>query len=156
MTRKSANRCHPKLAEESEPKTLKAVCSKLCNTDCIRLTREPTQTRSATRQLRCLFAQGDTKDIIILLRVRKPRFSESAPSSSRSAALSHRPLGQCSHAHSAPPLPKNLTPLRFSGTLFKIHRARKITLFRSATQFAETFRLLGKGVNVRDFYNGVP
>ena len=51
------------------------------------------------------------------MRVPKPRLWKSAPSSEQSAALSHRPKGQCSHAHSAPPLPKNLTSLRFSGAL---------------------------------------
>ena len=55
---------------------------------------------------------------LIKLRVPKPRLWKSAPSSEQSAAFSHRPLGQCSHARSAPPLPKNLTSLRFLGALF--------------------------------------
>ena len=38
-------------------------------------------------------------------------------SSEQSAALSLCPKGQSSHARSAPPLPKNLTSLRFSGAL---------------------------------------
>ena len=52
-----------------------------------------------------------TKGILFFnnhLRVAKSHFCLSALSSSRSAALSHRPKGQCSHARSAPPLPKNL------------------------------------------------
>ena len=62
-------------------------------------------------------SQKQNRLSIIKLRVPKPRLWKSAPSSSLSATLSLCPKGQSSHARSAPPLPKNLASLRFSGTL---------------------------------------
>ena len=72
------------------------------------------------------------------MRVRKPRFSESAPLSSRSAAFSHRPKGQCSHARSAPPLPKNL--------------GRCPAIFGNPV--SENLRLNSERVNARNFLIG--
>ena len=59
-----------------------------------------------------------SKTTLFTLSIINCAWQNRAFSSERSAAFSHCPLGQCSHVRSAPPLPKNLTSLRFSGTLF--------------------------------------
>ena len=150
--------CHPEPVEGSEPKALKAVCSPpkqhrlhMANIwngsdpfdsppfllgGSLRVTQKEATAPPCGR-----FRSGGQKRKVPsfnnLLRVRKPCFSESAPSSEQSAALSLCPSEQSSHACSAPPLPKNLghCPAIFGSPV------------------AENLRLLGKGVNVRDFYN---
>ena len=103
--------------------------------------------RSATQFGKTLPVAGkvNVRDFYNFLQKAKPRFFVGAVG----CALA-LPFGQSSHARSAPPLPKNLTSLRFSGALLIIElRVRKPRFSVSAPNLPKTFGFMKRGERTR-------